>query len=91
MHVKLLILFLSPKKQLLQNHSLDSLESMCWMSLSLSLSYRSQSSRSSSVGLDCGPLSPVELHCSNADDVFPEATDCHAAQCPIHQRYGGLT
>ncbi|XP_044217020.1 inactive tyrosine-protein kinase PEAK1 isoform X2 [Thunnus albacares] len=34
-------------------------------------------------------VSPVGLQHQNStyNDVFPETTDCHAAQCPIHQRY----
>ncbi|XP_068447706.1 inactive tyrosine-protein kinase PEAK1-like [Clinocottus analis] len=34
-------------------------------------------------------LSPAGLRHENyaSDDVFPEPTDCQAAQCPIHQRY----
>ncbi|XP_034386317.1 inactive tyrosine-protein kinase PEAK1 [Cyclopterus lumpus] len=45
--------------------------------------------RLNSVDFDCMMLSPVGLQLDNyaCDDVFPEATDCHAAQCPIHQRY----
>uniref|UniRef100_UPI0037E91D7B inactive tyrosine-protein kinase PEAK1-like n=1 Tax=Semicossyphus pulcher TaxID=241346 RepID=UPI0037E91D7B len=51
--------------------------------------HRSRSSRCSSVESDCAPLSPVVLQHPNHfdNDVFPEPTDCHAAQCPIHQRY----
>ncbi|KAF0042263.1 hypothetical protein F2P81_005795 [Scophthalmus maximus] len=43
----------------------------------------------SSVETDCVMLSPVGLQHQNYtyNDVFPEPTDCHAAQCPIHQRY----
>ncbi|XP_029356151.1 inactive tyrosine-protein kinase PEAK1 [Echeneis naucrates] len=45
-------------------------------------------SYSSSVESDCGMLSPVGLQHNFAwNDVFSEPTDCHAAQCPIHQRY----
>ncbi|XP_034035076.1 inactive tyrosine-protein kinase PRAG1 [Thalassophryne amazonica] len=33
---------------------------------------------------DFVPLSPLGL---TYNDVFNEPTDCHAAQCPIHQRY----
>ncbi|XP_045905966.1 inactive tyrosine-protein kinase PEAK1 [Micropterus dolomieu] len=45
--------------------------------------------RGSSVGSDCVMLSPVGLQRQNYafNDVFLEPTDCHAAQCPIHQRY----
>lgn len=57
---------------------------------SLSMSNRSHSSRCSSVEHDWALLSPVESHSYTYNEVFPEATDCHAAQCPIHQRYGGL-
>ncbi|XP_032382133.1 inactive tyrosine-protein kinase PRAG1 [Etheostoma spectabile] len=49
--------------------------------------HRSHSSRCSSVGSDCFTLSPVGLQNYSYSDVFPEPTDCHAAQCPIHQRY----
>ncbi|KAM6938405.1 inactive tyrosine-protein kinase PEAK1 [Lycodopsis pacificus] len=51
--------------------------------------HRRLSSRRSSVESDCAMISPVGLqHQTYAcDDVFPETTDCHAAQCPIHQRY----
>ncbi|XP_034738467.1 inactive tyrosine-protein kinase PEAK1 [Etheostoma cragini] len=49
--------------------------------------HRSHSSRCSSVGSDCVTLSPVGLQNYTYSDVFPEPTDCHAAQCPIHQRY----
>ncbi|XP_029285672.1 inactive tyrosine-protein kinase PRAG1 [Cottoperca gobio] len=51
--------------------------------------HRSHSSRCSSVEFDCGLLSPVGLQHQNYtyNDVFPEPTDCHADQCPIHQRY----
>ncbi|KAM8745710.1 inactive tyrosine-protein kinase PEAK1 [Acanthopagrus schlegelii] len=43
----------------------------------------------SSVESDCVILSPVGFQHQNYayNDVFPEPTDCHAAQCPIHQRY----
>ncbi|KAG7513377.1 hypothetical protein JOB18_006352 [Solea senegalensis] len=43
----------------------------------------------SSVEAECVTLSPVELQAQNDafSDVFIEPTDCHAAQCPIHQRY----
>ncbi|KAG8003609.1 hypothetical protein GBF38_018804 [Nibea albiflora] len=51
--------------------------------------HRSHSHRHSSES-DCVMLSPVELQHQN-NEVFPEPTDCHAAQCPIHQRYGRLT
>lgn len=55
--------------------------------------HRSHSSRCSSVEPDCVALSPVELQHQSytCNDVFPEPTDCHAAQCPIHQRYGRFT
>ncbi|XP_070688653.1 inactive tyrosine-protein kinase PEAK1-like [Pempheris klunzingeri] len=45
--------------------------------------------RRSSVDSDCVMLSPVGFQHQNyvCNDVFPEPTDCHAAQCPIHQRY----
>ncbi|XP_069551068.1 inactive tyrosine-protein kinase PEAK1-like [Brachyistius frenatus] len=45
--------------------------------------------RRSSVESDFLMLSPVGLCRRNSacDDVFAEPTDCHAAQCPIHQRY----
>lgn len=45
--------------------------------------------RRSSAESDCALLSPVGLQHQNYayNDVFPEPTDCHAAQCPIHQRY----
>ncbi|KAF7664115.1 hypothetical protein LDENG_00189390 [Lucifuga dentata] len=51
--------------------------------------HRSRSSNCSSLDLDCVLLSPVSFqHQSYThNDVFPEPTDCHAAQCPIHQRY----
>lgn len=51
--------------------------------------HRSHPSRHSSVESDCVMLSPVELQHQKytCNDVFPEPTDCHAAQCPIHQRY----
>uniref|UniRef100_UPI003AAE1DC4 inactive tyrosine-protein kinase PEAK1-like n=1 Tax=Centroberyx gerrardi TaxID=166262 RepID=UPI003AAE1DC4 len=50
---------------------------------------RSQLSRGSSLESDCVMLSPFgHQHQSYPfNDVFPEATDCHAAGCPIHQRY----
>ncbi|XP_071375051.1 inactive tyrosine-protein kinase PEAK1-like [Centroberyx affinis] len=50
---------------------------------------RSQLSRGSSLESDCIMLSPFgQQHQSYPfNDVFPEATDCHAAGCPIHQRY----
>ncbi|XP_037625575.1 inactive tyrosine-protein kinase PRAG1 [Sebastes umbrosus] len=51
--------------------------------------HRSLSSRCSSMESDCVMLSsPVGLQHPNYvhNDVF-EPTDCHAAQCPIHQRY----
>ncbi|XP_039984943.1 inactive tyrosine-protein kinase PEAK1 [Xiphias gladius] len=43
----------------------------------------------SSIESDCVMLTPVELqHQYNTyNNVFPEPTDCHAAQCPIHRRY----
>ncbi|CAI5639242.1 inactive tyrosine-protein kinase PEAK1 [Oreochromis niloticus] len=42
--------------------------------------------RHSSVESDSSPVVPQ--HQSSAyNDVFPEPTDCNAAQCPIHQRY----
>ncbi|XP_029905486.1 inactive tyrosine-protein kinase PEAK1 [Myripristis murdjan] len=50
---------------------------------------RSQWSRESSLDSDCVMLSPVgsqHQHYAH-NDVFSEPTDCHAAQCPIHQRY----
>lgn len=55
--------------------------------------HRSHSSRCSSVEPDCVALSPAELQHQGytCNDVFPEPTDCHAAQCPIHQRYGRFT
>lgn len=42
---------------------------------------------------DCVMLSPVGLHHLNHtyNEVFSEPTDCHADQCPIHQRYGRFT
>ncbi|XP_047443463.1 inactive tyrosine-protein kinase PEAK1 [Mugil cephalus] len=45
--------------------------------------------RRSSADSDCVTLSPAGLqHQNNAfNEVFSEPTDCHAAQCPIHQRY----
>lgn len=45
--------------------------------------------RRSSADSDCALLSPVGLQHQNYayNEVFPEPTDCHAAQCPIHQRY----
>ncbi|XP_044055343.1 inactive tyrosine-protein kinase PRAG1 [Siniperca chuatsi] len=51
--------------------------------------HRSQSFRRSSVESDCVMLSTVGLQHQNYayNDVFPEPTDCHAARCPIHQRY----
>ncbi|KAM9358296.1 inactive tyrosine-protein kinase PRAG1 [Symphorus nematophorus] len=51
--------------------------------------HRSHSSRLSSAESDSVMLSPVGLQHQNyaCNDVFPEPTDCHAAQCPIHQRY----
>ncbi|KAF1385840.1 hypothetical protein PFLUV_G00111930 [Perca fluviatilis] len=49
--------------------------------------HRSHSSRCSSVGSDCVTLSPVGPQNYTYSDVFPEPTDCHATQCPIHQRY----
>ncbi|XP_035509945.1 inactive tyrosine-protein kinase PEAK1 [Morone saxatilis] len=51
--------------------------------------HRSNSFRLSSEESDCVMLSPVGLRYQNyaCNDVFPEPTDCHAAQCPIHQRY----
>lgn len=51
--------------------------------------HRSHPFRSCSVESDCTILSPVGIQHQNYayNDVFPEATDCHAAQCPIHQRY----
>lgn len=51
--------------------------------------HRSRSFGRSSVETDCVMLSPVGLQHQNYtyNDVFPEPTDCHAAQCPIHQRY----
>lgn len=54
--------------------------------------HRSHSHRHFSES-DCVMLSPVELQHQNyaCNEVFPEPTDCHAAQCPIHQRYGRLT
>ncbi|KAM3876113.1 uncharacterized protein ACN63O_022885 [Diretmus argenteus] len=50
---------------------------------------RSQFSRSSSVDSDCGMFIPLGLqhHSHTCHDVFSDPTDCHAAQCPIHQRY----
>ncbi|KAE8294292.1 Pseudopodium-enriched atypical kinase 1 [Larimichthys crocea] len=50
--------------------------------------HRSHSHRHFSES-DCVMLSPVELQHQNyaCNEVFPEPTDCHAAQCPIHQRY----
>ncbi|XP_071343660.1 inactive tyrosine-protein kinase PEAK1-like [Trachinotus anak] len=50
--------------------------------------HRSRSSSRSSMEPDCVMLSPVGLqHQNTYNDVFSEPTDCHAAQCPIHQRY----
>lgn len=46
--------------------------------------------RRSSLDSDCGMrglLGPQHQN-SAFNDVFAEPTDCHAAQCPIHQRYG---
>lgn len=34
------------------------------------------------------PLGPHQHQGSTCTDVFSAATDCHALQCPIHQRYG---
>ncbi|XP_076009296.1 inactive tyrosine-protein kinase PEAK1 [Genypterus blacodes] len=50
--------------------------------------HRSRSSRGSSQDSDCVLLSPGGLQLQNYafNDVFPETTDCHAAQCPIHQQ-----
>ncbi len=55
--------------------------------------HRSHSFRCSSEESDGAMLSPVGLQHQNytCNDVFPEPTDCHAAQCPIHQRYGRFT
>lgn len=92
LHLKLIFIYLFSTEATAaeHRHSFNSLPSMCW--IFFFSSNRRHSSRCSSTGHDCGPLSPVELHSSNAyNDVFPEATDCHAVQCPIHQRYGGLT
>ncbi|KAI3368864.1 hypothetical protein L3Q82_025845, partial [Scortum barcoo] len=49
----------------------------------------SYSFRGSSVESDSTMHSPVGLQYQNHawNDVFPEPTDCHAARCPIHQRY----
>lgn len=54
---------------------------------------RTHLSRGSSGDSESVSLSPVELqHRSDTySDVFLEPTDCHAAHCPIHQRYGGFT
>ncbi|KAJ7993018.1 hypothetical protein DPEC_G00268090 [Dallia pectoralis] len=54
--------------------------------------YSSGSSVSSYVDLelDSSVSSPLGIHPSkdqNFTDVFFTATDCHARQCPIHQRY----
>ncbi|XP_040895824.1 inactive tyrosine-protein kinase PEAK1 [Toxotes jaculatrix] len=51
--------------------------------------HRSHSFSRSSVESDCLIPSPAGLQHQNYayNDVFPEPTDCHAAQCPIHQRY----
>ncbi|XP_029987792.1 inactive tyrosine-protein kinase PRAG1 [Sphaeramia orbicularis] len=54
--------------------------------------HRSHSSRGSSAESDCVEsvvFSPAGLQHQNYTyiDVFPEPTDCHADQCPIHQRY----
>nr|XP_020479913.1 pseudopodium-enriched atypical kinase 1-like [Monopterus albus] len=51
--------------------------------------HRSHSFSRSSVESDSVSLSPVQLQHQNYtyNDVFPEPTDCYAAQCPIHQRY----
>ncbi|XP_072245819.1 inactive tyrosine-protein kinase PEAK1-like [Leuresthes tenuis] len=45
--------------------------------------------RSSSVESDSFTLNPAGLQLQNYanNEVFSEPTDCHAAQCPIHQRY----
>ncbi|CAJ1060320.1 inactive tyrosine-protein kinase PRAG1 [Xyrichtys novacula] len=48
--------------------------------------HRSNSSRCSSVESACVLLSPLGPNYPY-NDVFLEPTDCHAAQCPIHQRY----
>lgn len=91
LHLKLIFIYF-PLKRLLQNTVTLSILFQACVGFFFFSSNRRHSSRCSSTGHDCGPLSPVELHSSNAyNDVFPEATDCHAAQCPIHQRYGGLT
>ncbi|XP_020487807.1 inactive tyrosine-protein kinase PEAK1 [Labrus bergylta] len=48
--------------------------------------HRSHSSRFSSLESDSVLLSPGGPNYTYTD-VFPEAPDCHAAQCPIHQQY----
>ncbi|KAM7013240.1 inactive tyrosine-protein kinase PEAK1 [Tautogolabrus adspersus] len=48
--------------------------------------HRSHSSRFSSQESDCALPSPVGPNYTYID-VFSEAPDCHAAQCPIHQQY----
>lgn len=53
--------------------------------------HRSHSSTCSSVETDCVIISPSEHQYQACNNVFPEPTDCHAAQCPIHQRYGRFT
>ncbi|KAM9480032.1 uncharacterized protein ACWYII_006906 isoform 1-T2 [Salvelinus alpinus] len=54
--------------------------------------YSRGSSMGSSVDLELdgsvsSPLGPHQHQGSTCTDVFSAATDCHALQCPIHQRY----
>lgn len=45
--------------------------------------------RRSSVDSDCVFLSHAGLQHQNAGhNVVTDSTDCHAAQCPVHQHYG---
>ncbi|XP_041648077.1 inactive tyrosine-protein kinase PEAK1 [Cheilinus undulatus] len=48
--------------------------------------HRSRSSRCSSVESDSVLLSPIGPNYAH-NEVFSELTHCHAARCPIHQRY----
>ncbi|KAK2907741.1 inactive tyrosine-protein kinase PEAK1 [Channa argus] len=51
--------------------------------------HRRSSLSHSSMESDCAIFNPVGLQNQNYtyNDVFSETTDCHADQCPIHQRY----
>lgn len=77
-----------PLPNILQNQTISAEDASAHMH-ALWVNYSVNSFRRSSVESD-SVFSPAGFqHPSFAySDVFSEPTDCHAAQCPIHQRYG---